>query len=118
MQWLILQQDKPDDFVIATGEQHTVREFVLEAAKAIGITLKFRGSGVNEEAIDKNGKVWVKVNPKFFRPTEVETLLGNYDKAKKILNWTPKISFLELVKEMAESDLALVKKTETLNKKS
>ena len=103
--WKMMQQKKPDDFVIATGKQHSVRNFVTLAAKKIGIKIKWKGKGVNEKGIDlKNGKTIISVDKKYFRPTEVETLLGDPRKAKKILNWKPKISFNELVNEMIIKD--------------
>ncbi len=105
MQWLMLQQDSPDDFVIATGEQHSVREFVSLAAEQLDIALHWQGEGVDEKGYDAAGRCIVAVNPRYFRPTEVETLLGKPEKAKRILGWTPKISFAELVQEMAAADL-------------
>ena len=110
--WLILQQDKPDDFVIATGETHSVREFTELAFKEVGITIKWQNSGVDEEGVDKKtGKVLVKVDPRYFRPTEVDLLLGNPEKAKKVLGWEPKTSFQELVKIMVKADLEQAKAT-------
>lgn len=108
--WLIMQQEEPDDFVIATGEQYSVREFCERAFKYAGITLRFEGSGVEEKGIDeKTGKVLVEVSPKFFRPTDVVTLLGDPTKAKTKLGWNPrKTSFDELVKIMVEYDLKCV----------
>jgi GDPmannose 4,6-dehydratase len=106
MQWLMLQQDAPDDYVIATGEQHSVREFVEIAAAKLSMTLKWEGSGVDEKGIDMHtGKEIVCVDPRYFRPTEVETLLGDASKAHERLKWKPKISFHELVSEMIQSDL-------------
>jgi GDPmannose 4,6-dehydratase len=106
--WRMLQQDKPDDYVLATGEQQTVREFVNLAFGFCGIELDWQGSGVDEEGIDKaTGKVLVEVNPKYFRPTEVETLLGDCTKAKTQLGWAPKTSFKDLVEMMIEHDLKL-----------
>jgi GDPmannose 4,6-dehydratase len=106
--WMMLQQDKPDDYVLATGEQHTVREFVNLAFGFCGIKLDWQGTGVNEKGVDKaTGKVLVEVNPKYFRPTEVETLLGDCTKAKTQLGWAPKTSFKELVEMMIEHDLNL-----------
>jgi GDPmannose 4,6-dehydratase len=106
MQWLMLQQDQPEDFVIATGEQHSVRDFVDISAKTLGININWQGRGVNEKGIDtKTGKTIVEVDPKYFRPTEVESLLGNPSKAKEKLGWTPKITFAELVSEMVKHDL-------------
>jgi len=106
MQWLMLQQDTPDDFVIATGVQYSVRDFVLAAADALGMTITFEGEGVDEVGRDPSGKVIVMVDPRYFRPTEVETLLGDASKAKQKLGWTPQTSFADLVAEMAEADLA------------
>ncbi|MDY5686308.1 MAG: GDP-mannose 4,6-dehydratase [Prevotella sp.] len=108
--WLILQHDKPEDFVIATGVQHTVREFCYYAFKHVGIELEFKGEGVNEKGIDKaTGKVLVEVLPDFFRPTDVVNLWGDPTKAKAELGWNPsKTSFEELVKIMVESDMAKV----------
>ena len=103
--WLMLQQDKPDDYVISTFKQYSVKEFVEVSAKYYGIELIWKGKGVDEVAINKeNGKTIIKVNPKYFRPTEVESLLGDYKKAKTKLGWKPKISFDELVKDMCENE--------------
>jgi len=104
MQWLMLQQDQPEDFTISTGEQHTVREFVEVAAKELGMNIKWQGDGINEKGSWQDSVI-VSVDPNYFRPTEVETLLGDSTKAKEKLNWSPKITFKELVKEMVESDL-------------
>ncbi|MCQ2519436.1 MAG: GDP-mannose 4,6-dehydratase [Lachnospiraceae bacterium] len=104
--WLMLQQDKPDDFVLATNETHTVREFVILAFRKVGIELRFEGTGINEKAYDvKTGKLLVDVDPKFFRPSEVEFLWGNCEKAEKTLGWKRDISFEGLVDMMVESDL-------------
>jgi len=109
--WLMLQQDKPDDFVLATGHMHSVREFVLAAFKYIGIDIVWEGSGVSEVGKEKEtGKIRIKVNPKFFRPTEVEQLLGDPTKAKTELGWAPKVAFDDLVKDMMDSDILLMKK--------
>ena len=106
--WLMLQQDEPDDYVVATGVTRTVREFVEVAFKRVGIDIEFSGEGVNEIGKDKaTGKVLVKVNPKFFRPAEVELLLGNPAKAEAKLGWKREISFDEMVDRMVENDLAL-----------
>lgn len=110
MQWLMLQQDKPEDFVIATGMQKSVREFVDIAANELGLQITWRGSGVDEKGYDQNGKCIVAVDPKYFRPAEVETLLGDASKAKEKLGWTPKISFMELVTEMVKTDYVLAEK--------
>lgn len=109
--WLILQHDKPDDFVIATGEQHSVREFCTLSFKYAGIELEWQGRGVDEKGIDKKtGKVLVEVSPEFFRPTDVVTLLGNPAKAKATLGWNPtKTSFEELVRIMSENDIKSIK---------
>ncbi|MGM9831643.1 MAG: GDP-mannose 4,6-dehydratase [Paludibacteraceae bacterium] len=104
--WLILQQDTPEDFVIATGEMHTVREFCTLAFRYAGINLHWEGEGVDERGIDEEGRVLVKVDPRFFRPTEVEQLLGDPTKAKTRLGWNPtKTSFEQLVRLMVEHDL-------------
>ena len=110
--WLILQYDVPEDFVIATGEMHTVREFATLAFKEVGIELRWEGAGVNEKGIDvKTGKVLVEVDAKYFRPSEVEQLLGDPTKAKTLLGWNPtKTSFSELVKIMIRHDVKFVKK--------
>jgi GDPmannose 4,6-dehydratase len=105
--WLMLQQDKPDDYVIATGEIHSVREFLEEAFKVVGIPIESNGKeGIDETYIRTDtGKVVVKVDPKFFRPTEIDVLCGDPTKAKKVLGWKPKIMFKELVKDMVDSDM-------------
>ena len=104
--WLMLQQDKPDDYVIATGEMHTVREFCDLAFKEAGISITWQGEGVSEKGIDKEtGNVLIEVDPKYFRPTEVELLVGDSSKAKEKLGWQPKVGFQELVKMMVVSDL-------------
>jgi len=106
MQWLMLQQDAPEDFVIATGRQRSVREFVQLVAQELGMSLRFEGEGVAEKAYDaKTGKCVVMVNPQFFRPSEVETLLGNPSKAREKLGWEPKTTLEELVAEMVRADL-------------
>jgi GDPmannose 4,6-dehydratase len=111
MQWLMLQQDKPQDFVIATGIQHTVRDFVNLAAKNLDIELNWIGSDEKEHAIDvKTGVKLVSVDPRYYRPTEVETLLGDATKAREALNWEPRVTFKELVQEMVESDYELAKR--------
>ncbi len=107
--WLLLQQDKPDDFVIATNETHTVREFVQIAFEKAGVELRFEGTGVDEKAYDaKTGKLLVDVNPEFFRPSEVEFLWGDCTKAETILGWKRDVSFEQLVEMMVKSDIALV----------
>lgn len=107
--WLIMQQQEPDDYVIATGEQHSVREFADLAFRFAGLPLRWEGEGLNEKGIDENGRVLVEVDPRFFRPAEVETLLGNPHKAVSKLGWNPrKTDFETLVRRMTESDLKLV----------
>ena len=109
--WKMMQLKKPEDFVISTGKQYSVREFVNTAAKYLGIKIKWEGKGVNEKGIDRvSGKTIIKVGKNYFRPTEVENLLGDSSKAKKILKWRPKITFNQLVKEMINSDLKEQKK--------
>ncbi|MBT3690494.1 GDP-mannose 4,6-dehydratase [bacterium] len=103
--WLMLQQDKPDDFVIATGENHTVREFVEKTAKYFDFDLEWQGTGVKEKGIDKkSGKIIVEISESYFRPAEVDELIGDYSKAKELLNWEPKVKFDELVNIMSEAD--------------
>lgn len=102
--WLILQHQSPDDFVIATGQQHSVREFVSLAAQELGIDVEWRGEGLNEAGYDKAGNKIIAVDPRYFRPTEVQSLLGDASKAKAILGWTPRTDFKDLVKEMVWSD--------------
>ena len=116
MQWLMLQQDKPEDFVIATGVQYSVRDFVNAAAKELGMSIRWEGQGVDEKGYDANGKVIVAVDPRYFRPTEVETLLGDPAKAKAKLGWTPKITFDELVAEMVREDLKAAERDELVKK--
>ncbi len=111
MQWLMLQQDHPEDFVIATGVQYSVRDFVNKAAKAVGIDVDWKGEGADEKGYDKStGKCLVEVDPRYFRPTEVETLLGDPTKAKEKLGWVPKITLEEMVVEMVEHDLMIAKR--------
>jgi GDPmannose 4,6-dehydratase len=105
MQWLMLQQEKPQDYVIATGQQYSVREFVQRCAVLLELDLTWQGSGIEEKALDKFGRTVVAVDARYFRPTEVETLLGDAGKAKRELGWTPRTSFDELVREMVECDL-------------
>lgn len=105
IQWLMLQQDKAEDFVIATGKQYSVRDFVITAASELGIHISWSGSGINEIGTDQNSRIIVKIDPRYFRPTEVETLLGDSTKAKEKLGWAPKISFHQLVSEMVHEDL-------------
>ena len=110
MMWLMLQQDKPEDYVIATGEQYSVREFVARAAEVLGMTITYEGEGVDEVGRDESGRVIVRVDQQYFRPAEVETLLGDASKARQELGWTPETSFDELVREMVESDLEEAKR--------
>lgn len=125
MQWMMLQQEKPDDFVIATGKQFSVREFIVWSAAEIGVTLDFKGKGVNEIAtvadVDKSlapslekGDVIVRVDSRYFRPTEVETLLGDPSKAKELLGWEPEISAREMCSEMVQSDVWAAKRSRLL----
>jgi len=107
--WMMLQHEKPDDFVLGTGESHTVREFVTEAFKVINIKIRWEGEGLNEVGLSEEGRVLVKVSKEFFRPLEAENFLADYTKAKKILGWFPKTSFKELVKIMVESDIKLIR---------
>lgn len=115
-QWLILQQDQPEDFVIATGVQYSVREFVEASAKELGIEIEWRGSGVGEKGYDRSGKLIIAVDPRYFRPTEVETLLGDPSKAKQKLGWSPKTRFSELVTEMVREDLKSAERDELVKK--
>jgi GDPmannose 4,6-dehydratase len=106
--WLILQEDRPDDYVLATGEAHTVREFVEEAFAQTGCRIEWRGSGRDEQGIDpKSGMTLVAIDPRYFRPTEVDRLLGDATKARQRLGWQPKHSFSEIVREMVAADIAL-----------
>jgi len=116
MQWLMLQQDHPEDFVIATGVQYSVRDFVDAAARELNLTINWSGSGVNEVGTAVDGKAIVRVDPRYFRPTEVETLLGDASKAREKLGWTPKISFNELVAEMVREDLKSTERDELVKK--
>ena len=116
MQWLMLQQEQAEDFVIATGAQYSVRQFVDAAAKELGIQLTWQGQGVDETGSDQHGKAIVRVDPRYFRPTEVETLLGDPTKAKEKLGWTPKTSFVELVSEMVREDLKSAERDELVKK--
>jgi len=116
MQWLMLQQEKPEDFVIATGVQYSVREFVDAAASELGIAVTWLGQGLDEIGVNAEGKVIIRVDPRYFRPTEVETLLGDPSKAKVKLGWTPKTTFKELVAEMTKSDLEHAQKDELMKR--
>jgi GDPmannose 4,6-dehydratase len=116
MMWLMLQQQQAEDFVIATGEQFSVRQFVEAAAKEIDLKVTWKGTGVDEKGYDAKGKCIVAVDPKYFRPTEVETLLGDPSKAKNKLGWVPKIKFAELVAEMMREDLKAAERDELVKK--
>jgi GDPmannose 4,6-dehydratase len=116
MQWLMLQQEQPDDFVIATGVQYSVRQFVDIAARELDIRITWTGKGVDEIGTDADGKVIVRVDPRYFRPTEVETLLGDPTKAKEKLGWVPQTSFQELVTEMVQEDFKSAKRDELVKK--
>jgi GDPmannose 4,6-dehydratase len=106
MQWLMLQQEEPEDYVIATGEHYSVREFIEAAARQLGITVGWKGRGIDEKGInEETGQIIVAVDPRYFRPTEVDELLGDASKARQKLGWMPRISFKELVAEMVEADL-------------
>jgi len=115
-QWLMLQQKNPEDFVIATGKQYSVRDFINEAAKTLNMKIQWKGKGVNEVGLFE-GKEIIKVDPRYFRPAEVENLMGDSSKARKKLGWSPKISFKQLVKEMVYEDLKLAKNVKTSNYK-
>ena len=117
MQWLMLQQDEPEDFAIATGKQFSVREFVEIAAAHVDMDIEWQGEGLEEKGIDRNtGKVIVEVDPRYFRPTEVETLLGDASKAREKLGWTPKITFEQMVQEMMQTDLELAKRDDLVER--
>jgi GDPmannose 4,6-dehydratase len=106
MQWLMLQQDKPEDYVIATGEHYSVREFIEIAARQVGLSIRWEGEGVDEKGInEETGQIMVAVDPRYFRPTEVQDLLGDAGKARKNLGWKPRITFQQLVAEMVEADM-------------
>lgn len=115
-QWLMLQQDEPEDFVIASGMQYSVRDFVNAAAKELCIEIEWRGSGSDEKGYDKSGKLIVAIDPHYFRPTEVESLLGDSSKARQKLNWIPKTTFYELVAEMVREDLKIAERDELVKK--
>ena len=109
MMWMMLQQDKPDDYVVATGEMHTVREFIEKSFECVGRKIEWQGKGVDEVDIDSTtGKVVMRIDKRYFRPTEVEQLLGDPSKAKRQLGWEPQVKFEELVKIMTEADLILL----------
>ena len=114
--WLMLQQQQPEDFVIATGEQHSVREFVEVAAAKLDLKIKWSGKGVDEKAVDEKGKAIVAVDPRYFRPAEVETLLGDPSKAKSRLGWSAKVRFEQLVEEMVVEDLKSAERDELVKR--
>jgi len=116
MQWLMLQQDKPEDFVIATGVQYSVRDFVNAAADELGLPIRWEGAGVEEKGYDSKGNVIVAVDPRYFRPTEVETLLGDASKAKTKLAWSPRTTFKQLVQEMVREDLRAAERDELIKR--
>jgi GDPmannose 4,6-dehydratase len=116
MQWLMLQQEHPEDFVIATGVQYSVRDFVNAAAQEIDIKIEWKGSDQDEKGFDENGRCIVSVDPRYFRPAEVETLLGDPTKAKEKLGWTPKITFEALVAEMMQEDLKAAERDELVKR--
>lgn len=116
MQWLMLQQETPEDFVIATGVQYSVRDFINAAIKELGAQIRWVGEGVEEKGYDAHGKCVVAVDPRYFRPTEVETLLGDPTKAKEKLGWTPKITFEELVAEMVREDIKSAERDELIKR--
>jgi GDPmannose 4,6-dehydratase len=116
MQWLMLQQDVAEDYVIATGVQYSVREFVTVAAQELGITVRWEGHGVEEKGYDSKGNCIVGVDPRYFRPTEVETLLGDATRARVKLGWTPRTTFAELVKEMVREDLRSAERDELVKR--
>jgi GDPmannose 4,6-dehydratase len=110
MQWLMLQQAEPEDFVIATGQQHTIREFVELAASELGMSLRWSGTGIDERAYDESGRCVVRVDLRYLRPAEVESLLGDATKARKKLGWTPRVGFHDLVREMVAADLKIAER--------
>ncbi len=115
-QWLMLQQDEPMDIVLATGVQHSVREFIDTAANELDIRISWTGTGVDEKGYDQAGNCIVCVDPRYFRPAEVDTLLGDISKAKRVLGWQPKITFDELVKEMVAADFDAAKRDQLVKK--
>ena len=115
MMWLMLQQDEPDDYVAATGQQYSVRNFVETAARKLDMTISWVGEGVDEQGIDEDGRCIIRVDPRYYRPTEVQTLLGDATKARDKLGWVPKISFDQLVTEMVQEDLKLAKREKMLS---
>lgn len=116
MQWLMLQQERPEDYVIATGVQYSVRDFVIAAAREVGIDITFSGEGTEEKGFDAEGRCIVAVDSRYFRPTEVETLLGDASKAREKLGWIPRIDFKELVAEMMREDLKAAERDELVKR--
>jgi GDPmannose 4,6-dehydratase len=116
MQWLMLQQDEPEDYVIATGKQNSVRDFVEVAARELGIDINWRGEGADEKGYDARGHCIVAIDPRYFRPTEVDSLLGDATKAREKLNWEPKTDFQDLVAEMVREDLIAAERDELIKK--
>jgi GDPmannose 4,6-dehydratase len=116
MQWLMLQQDEPRDFVIATGVQYSVRDFVEAAARELGIPIQWKGSDLDEKGYDPQGRCIVQVDPRYFRPAEVDTLLGDAKKAHQELGWAPKVSFEELVREMVREDLKAAERDDLIQR--
>ena len=116
MQWLMLQQDEPEDYVIATGEQHSVRDFVDVASKELGISIRWEGEGIDEKGFDNKNNCIVQIDPRYFRPTEVESLLGDASKAREKLGWEPKVGFRELVTEMVREDLKSSERDELIKR--
>ena len=117
MQWLMLQQDEPEDFCISTGVQYSVRDFVDAAFKEVGISVRWEGSGLDEKGVNEaSGKVLVEVDPRYFRPTEVETLLGDSSKTREKLGWTPEITLEDMVAEMVREDLKIAERDELLKR--
>jgi GDPmannose 4,6-dehydratase len=114
--WQMLQRDEPEDFVIATGQQHSVRDFVSAAADELGMNVEWKGSGTDERGFDADGRCIVQVDPRYFRPTEVDTLLGDATKARTKLGWSPKVTFKELVAEMVREDLKSAQRDELVKK--
>ena len=116
--WMMVQQDKPDDFVLATGEQHSVPEFVEVSFARLGTTIEWSGEGKSEQGFDqKTGEAIVSIDPRYYRPAEVETLLGDASKARDVLGWAPKVTFKELVEEMVDSDLEIAKREKLMTEK-
>jgi GDPmannose 4,6-dehydratase len=116
MQWLMLQQEHPEDFVIATGHQYSVRDFVNAAAREAGISVTWKGAGADEKGYDGKGNCIVAIDPRYFRPTEVEALLGDATKARTRLGWVPKITFQDLVAEMMREDIKAAERDELVKR--